>query len=84
MTEAGIHDGDIILIRCENVPRDNAIQVVQYDGKSTLKLLKQNEGNGWELHYRDGTGQIINCQSNDYKTQGEFEAVLPKTIVSKK
>jgi SOS-response transcriptional repressor LexA len=79
MAEAGIRDGDMVLIRCVDVPRDGAIQVVRYRDKSTLKLLRETEDEGWELHYRDGSGRVITCDSNEYEVQGEFEAVLPVT-----
>ena len=79
MVEAGIRDGDLVLIRCADVPRDGAVQVVRYQDKSTLKRLREVEGKGWELHYQDGTGRVIFCDSNEYQTQGEFEAILPKS-----
>jgi SOS-response transcriptional repressor LexA/DNA-binding XRE family transcriptional regulator len=81
MTEAGIRDGDLVLIRCMDAPRDGAVQVVRYKNKSTLKLLREIEGKGWELHYRDGSGKVITCDSNEYEVQGEFIAVLPKNTV---
>jgi repressor LexA len=83
MVEAGIRDGDLVLIRCADVPRDGAIQVVRYQDKSTLKRLREVEGKGWELHYQDGTGRVIFCDSNEYETQGEFEAILPKSASPK-
>jgi len=83
MAEAGIRDGDLVLIRCADVPRDGAIQVVRYQDKSTLKRLREVEGKGWELHYQDGTGRVIFCDSNEYETQGEFEAILPKSATPK-
>ncbi|MDR1836392.1 MAG: helix-turn-helix domain-containing protein [Treponema sp.] len=77
MAEAGIRDGDMVLIRFADVPRDGAIQVVRYQDKSTLKRLRKIEGKGWELHYEDGSGRLISCTSNDYEVQGEFVAILP-------
>jgi len=77
MAEAGIRDGDMVLVRCADAPRDGAVQVVRYRDKSTLKLLREVEGKGWELHYRDGSGRVIECDSDEYETQGEFEAILP-------
>jgi SOS-response transcriptional repressor LexA len=77
MEEAGIRDGDMVLIRFADVPRDGAIQVVRYQDKSTLKRLRKVEGKGWELHYEDGSGRLISCTSNDYEVQGEFVAILP-------
>jgi SOS-response transcriptional repressor LexA len=78
MTEAGIRDGDMLLIRCADVPKDGAIQVVRYKDKSTLKRLHKTE-EGWELHYEDGSGRVISGDSADYEVQGEFIAVLPVT-----
>jgi SOS-response transcriptional repressor LexA len=76
MVEAGIRDGDMVLIRYADVPRDGVIQVVRYKDSSTLKRLRQTE-KGWELHYEDGSGRIISGDSADYEVQGEFIAVLP-------
>jgi len=81
MTEAGIRDGDTVLIRCGEAPRDGAIQVVRYKGKSTLKRLREVEGKGWELHYEDGTGRAIPVDSGQYEVQGDFTAVLPENSV---
>jgi SOS-response transcriptional repressor LexA len=78
MAEAGIRDGDMVLIRCADAPRDGAIQVVRYKDQSTLKRLHET-GKGWELHYEDGSGRVITGDSADYEVQGEFIAVLPLT-----
>jgi SOS-response transcriptional repressor LexA len=78
MAEAGIRDGDMVLIRCADAPRDGAIQVVRFKDQSTLKRLHET-GKGWELHYEDGSGRVIIGDSSDYEVQGEFIAVLPVT-----
>ena len=78
MTGAGILDGDMALIRCADVPRDGAIQVVRHREKVTLKRLRETEGEGWELRYMDGSGRAITCDSDGYETLGEFVTVLPK------
>jgi SOS-response transcriptional repressor LexA len=77
MAEVGIRDGDLVLIRHADVPVDGAVQVVRYQGKSTLKRLREIEGGGWELHYEDGSGKVISVTSGDYEVQGEFVAILP-------
>jgi SOS-response transcriptional repressor LexA len=77
MSETGIRDGDLVLIRHTDVPADGAIQVVRYRGKSTLKRLREIEGGGWEMHYEDGSGKVVRLDSGDYEVQGEFVAVLP-------
>jgi SOS-response transcriptional repressor LexA len=81
MAEAGIRDGDMVLIRLADTPRDGAVQVVRYQGKSTLKRLRETEEKGWELHYEDGSGTVIPVNSGDYEVQGEFVAILPGTAV---
>ena len=81
MVEAGIRDGDKVIVCCTDVPRDSAIQVVRYDGKSTIKRLREIEGTGWELHYEDGSGKVILADSVDYQVQGEFVAILPENAV---
>jgi SOS-response transcriptional repressor LexA len=78
MAEAGIRDGDMVLIRYADVPKDGFIQVVRYKDQSTLKRLRKT-GKGWELHYEDGSGRVITGDSADYEVQGEFIAVLPVT-----
>jgi len=78
MTGAGILDGDMVLIRHTDVPKDGAIQVVRYQDKVTLKRLREVEGKGWELRYMDGSGKKITCDSDEYETLGEFEAILPE------
>ena len=77
MTERGIRDGDIVLIRRTDVPRDGAVQVVRYQNRVTLKMMHETE-KGWELRYKDGTRQVILCDSDDYEVLGEFEAILPE------
>lgn len=77
MSETGIRDGDMILIRCTDTPANGAIQVLRYQGKSTLKRLREVEGKGWEMHYEDGSGKVVPLDSGDYEVQGEFVAVLP-------
>jgi SOS-response transcriptional repressor LexA len=81
MTEAGIRDKDLVLIRHTSAPVDRAIQVVRHQGKSTLKRLREVEGSGWELHYEDGSGKVVLLDSGDYEVQGEFVAVLPGKAV---
>jgi SOS-response transcriptional repressor LexA/DNA-binding XRE family transcriptional regulator len=79
MTEAGIPDGRIVLIRRADAPRDGAIQVIAWQGRSTLKRLKELEGGGWELRYEDGTGRVIELKPGaECRVQGEFVMVLPE------
>ena len=78
MTEAGIPDDSIVLIRQSNIPKDEKIQVVWHDGKTTLKRLKRDENNQWQLCYEDGTGRCIEIKQGEaYHILGDFVAVLP-------
>jgi SOS-response transcriptional repressor LexA len=77
MTAAGIANGSAVLIRRADTPRDGAIQVVAWQGRSTLKRLREKEGGGWELHFEDGTNRVIAVESKDCRVQGDFVAVLP-------
>jgi SOS-response transcriptional repressor LexA len=81
MTGAGILDGDLVLVRHADVPRDGAIQVVRHRDKVTLKRLREAGGKGWELRYMDGSGKAIVCDTDGYETLGEFVTVLPKSAV---
>ena len=81
MSETGIRDGDAVLVRCTGTPASGAIQVLRYQGRSTLKRLREVEGGGWEMHYEDGSGKVVPLDSGDYEVQGEFVAVLPGTGV---
>ena len=83
MTGAGILDGDLVLIRYADIPRDGAIQVVRYQDKVTLKRLREIKGEGWELRYMDGSRKIITCDSDEYETIGEFVTVLPQAANQK-
>ena len=79
MTGAGIPDDSIVLIRQSNIPKDEKIQVVWHDGKTTLKRLKRDENNQWQLCYEDGTDRCIEIQQGEaYHILGDFVAVLPK------
>ena len=44
MTESGITDGDVVIIRAVDVPEEGKIMLVRYEDKSTLKRLKKING----------------------------------------
>ena len=78
MTEAGIPDDAIVLIRQNNVPKDSAIQLVWHDGKTTLKRMRQDENGNWKLCYEDGSGKCIEIKPHEaYHIAGDFVVVLP-------
>lgn len=44
MRDAGIHDGDILVVDCAVDPRDGHVAVVAIDGELTVKRLKEDGG----------------------------------------
>jgi SOS-response transcriptional repressor LexA len=71
MTEAGIKDGDYIIIRRAEEPEDGKIMLVRHGDESMVKRVRIREGKVlfcWE----DGTGRVIEVDSPDYAIQGEF------------
>lgn len=45
MINAGIHDGDIIIVDKSLYPKDNSVVVCSIDGEFTLKRFKKNKNN---------------------------------------
>jgi len=81
MTEAGINDGDYVVIRKAVEPKQGKIMLVKHDGDSTLKRIKIKEsknGNGMEvyLHWEDGSGNFKLVDSSEYEIQGELYCTL--------
>ena len=83
MTEAGINDGDFVVIRKAEEPRQGKIMLVKHDGDSTLKRIKIKEtrnGSRMEvyLHWENGSGNFKLVDSSEYEIQGEFYLNLGK------
>ena len=75
MTEAGIDDGDLVVIRQAEEPVNGKIMLVRHENSSTLKRLKieENEdGRRVYLCWEDGSGEVKPADSSDYQVQGEF------------
>jgi len=72
-----IPDGSIVLIKKSDTPKHNRIQVVRQGNSSTLKRLKEHEGNRWTLEYEDGSGKHIEPGPGD-EIQGDYVAILPE------
>ncbi len=49
MRDAGIYEGDLLVVERGSVARDGALVVAEVDGEFTLKSLVR-EGSGWALH----------------------------------
>lgn len=50
MINAGIHEGDMVLVDPEGNPRDNDIVVALVDGENTVKRYKKDKGGRFYLH----------------------------------
>jgi SOS-response transcriptional repressor LexA len=78
MTGAGIPDGCLALFRISDMPRNGAIQIVEYHGEATLKRMREVPGKGWKICFEDYTNRVINIGPGDeFHIQGDFVAVLP-------
>jgi SOS-response transcriptional repressor LexA len=79
MTAAGIPDGCLALFRISDVPRDGAIQIVEWQGEATLKRIREIPGKGWKICFEDGSEKVIEIGPGDeFQIQGDFIAVLPE------
>jgi len=82
MTEAGIKNGDYVIIRKAEEPRNGKIMLVRYDNSSTLKRIKiketKKDGQQVFLYWEDGSGDFKLADSSEYEIQGEFYRNLGK------
>ena len=79
MTEAGIQDGDYILLRKAESPENGAIMLVRHEDKSTVKRIRINKGHIF-LCWEDGSHRQIEVDSADYEVQGKFVNILRTAI----
>jgi SOS-response transcriptional repressor LexA len=71
MTDAGIKDGDYIVLRRAVEPEDGKVMLVRYGNESTVKRIKL-QGKKVLLCWEDGSGESIEVDSSEYEIQGEF------------
>lgn len=57
MKEAGIHDGDLLVVDRSVEPTDGRVVIAVVDGEFTVKRLRKQDGRCWleaaNAHYRD-------------------------------
>jgi SOS-response transcriptional repressor LexA len=75
MTNAGIRDGDYIIIRRAEEPESGKVMLVRYGNESTVKRVKM-DGKKVILCWEDGSGKTIEVDSPEYEIQGEFVKLL--------
>ena len=78
MIEAGIHDGDTVIIEKSDVARDGEIVVALVeDEEATLKKF-QKDGKNVILHPANKDYRTRTFSANDVKVQGRLSALLRK------
>jgi SOS-response transcriptional repressor LexA len=75
MTDAGIRNGDYVIMRRAEEPEDGKVMLVRYDNESTIKRIKLKGGKVL-LCWEDGSGEIIEVDSSEYEIQGEFVKLM--------
>lgn len=72
MTQAGMNDGDYVLIRRCNEPQAGKIMLVQRDGESTLKKIERDENGAYRLCWQDGSGRTQPIDSENWSVLGVY------------
>jgi SOS-response transcriptional repressor LexA len=78
MTEAGIIDGDLALIRSTKEPEDGTIMLVRYNDESTLKRIRIRNDLVF-LCWEDHSGhEVCVDKEEDYEIQGKLINMMRK------
>jgi SOS-response transcriptional repressor LexA len=76
MTKAGIDDGDHVILRRTDIPENERIMLVQYEGKTTLKKLRIKNGITY-LCWEDGSSHEPIVVNNDgFIVQGALVHII--------
>jgi repressor LexA len=75
MVEAGIDEGDLVVIRRAEEPESGKIMLVRYENAATLKRILRRGGKTY-LQWQDGSGKEIEVKSKDYQVQGTVPPTL--------
>jgi hypothetical protein len=79
LIEAGINDGDYLLMRKAEAPENEAIMLILYEGHSTVKRVKMHKGQVF-LCWEDGSGRQMGAAPGGYEVQGKFVAIERKPV----
>jgi repressor LexA len=74
MVEAGIHDGDYVIVREQNTAEDGDIVVALINDEATLKRFYKRK-DGVRLEPANGKMEPIEVTSGDFRIQGRVVAV---------
>lgn len=72
ITQAGMNDGDYVLIRRCNEPQAGKIMLVQHDGESTLKKIEMDKNGLYRLCWQDGSGRTQTIDSENWSVLGVY------------
>jgi len=76
MIDAGINDGDVVVIKNTSSPVSGKIMLIRYENSSTLKRVKIRRGKKGEqqvvILWEDGSGEERMLDSSEYEIQGEL------------
>jgi len=75
MVEAGIHDGDYVIVREQDMAENGDIVVALIDGEATLKRFHR-EADGVRLEPASGKMEPIEVKSGDFRIEGKVIGVL--------
>jgi SOS-response transcriptional repressor LexA len=69
MVDAGINEGDLVVIKRAEEAVDGDIMLVRHENASTLKKISKKRGKTY-LCWEDGTGKKLLVNSGDFQVQG--------------
>jgi SOS-response transcriptional repressor LexA len=75
MTEAGVADGDEVVLGLAEEPENGAIMLVGYEGQSTLKRIAIRKGKVF-LQWEDGSGREDEINEDGYQVLGKLLLIL--------
>jgi len=75
MVDAGVHNGDYVIVREQDTAENGDIVVALIDGEATLKRFYR-EKEGVRLEPANGKMETIEVNSGDFRIQGKVIGVL--------
>ena len=79
MQNAGIHDGDILIVDRSLEPKDKDIAVCVVDGEYTVKRLRKTDKGLWLLPENPDYQAIKITEDNEFQIWGVVSYVIHKT-----
>jgi repressor LexA len=75
MTNAGIQNGDYVVVRHAEEPKHGKIMLIRHENESTVKRVKKIKGQ-WVLCWEDGSGKQEPVNEGEYEIQGEYVGLI--------